>query len=104
MSSRSETFTEALATMDSGKDTTSLVELFASDAELLRPELQADGSRDATKFWDTYQAQVGDITTTFTRTQEDGDLGVLEWMSTGSLAAGRPVDTAAFLVPGPDHG
>lgn len=126
MSSRSETFTQALSTLDSDSDPASLVGLFAADAELLRPELHADGSHDATAFWDTYRAQFGDIATTFTRTQEDGDLGVLEWTSSGSLAAGRPVeyagvsllsfgddglitrfatyyDTAAFLVPGPDH-
>ncbi len=119
---------DALSELESSGDTGPLSDLFAGEAELLRPEVDKSGSsgRDPRRFWQDYVAQFAAIKTEFTEVHETDVLAVLEWSSSGQLSTGRDIDyrgvsllsfdddgrvrrfatyydTAAFLEPA-DHG
>ena len=123
-SARAQRFADALQTFESSGDSADLLDQFAEDAELTRPEAdRSDSETDAAAFWDAYLAQFDSIQTSFAAVEEAGNRGILEWLSTGSLSTGRNVDyrgvslltfdandkvsrfatyydTAAFLEPG----
>ncbi len=123
---RAERFARALQQFEQDADVDQFVgAVFSDDAELHRPEHRdqtergADGAR---QFWQQYRSQFEEIASTFSRTAEGGDLGLLEWTSEGRLATGRSIrydgvsvldfdqsgkvtrfatwyDTAAFIAP-----
>lgn len=121
---RSQRFADALTTLEQG-DHEEMLAQFTDDADLLRPEQTRTGvSANTEKFWQEYSSQFTDISTEFSRIVEAGELGILEWNSSGTLANGRDIsyagvslltfdgdkvarfatyyDTAAFLDPTKD--
>jgi ketosteroid isomerase-like protein len=92
-SARAQRFADALQKFESSGDSADLLDQFAEDAELTRPEAdRSDSETDAAAFWDAYLAQFDSIQTSFAAVEEAGDRGILEWLSTGSLSTGRDVD------------
>ncbi|WP_197321090.1 nuclear transport factor 2 family protein [Saccharomonospora sp. NB11] len=121
---RADRFAEALRHLEDTGDSSRLRELFAPEPELVRPQVVTgdDEAGDVTRFWDRYRSPFTEVTTEFTQVSEADDLGVLEWVSRGTLTSGRPIeyrgtsllyfddegrirrfatyfDTAAFLKP-----
>lgn len=96
---RSQRFADALQTFEKG-DQQALLEQFADGAELIRPERKHGPGRsaDASTFWAQYIAEFEEITTEFVRVVEEGDEGILEWRSTGRLAAGRDIEYAGVSL------
>lgn len=117
-------FADALQELERSRDLDPFLELFADDVELLRPEGRGDarGRGGARTFWQAYLHQFDEIASTFSRVEESGRLGELEWVGEGRLRTGRAIsyhgvslleldddglvlrfatyyDTAAFLVP-----
>ncbi len=96
---RSQRFADALQTFEKG-DQQDLLAQFADGAELVRPERKHGPGRsaDAPTFWAQYIAEFDEITTDFDRVVEEGDEGILEWHSTGRLAAGRDIEYAGVSL------
>lgn len=96
---RSQRFADALQSLESG-DKEDLLAQFADGADLRRPERKhgPGTSADAPTFWQQYLAEFEQIETTFDRIVEQGDEAVLEWHSTGQLAAGRDIDYAGVSL------
>ena len=98
MSDRSQNFAEALQALEKGDDQP-MLQQFSEGAELRRPERQhEDGDDDASSFWQQYMAQFDSIETTFDRVVEEGDVGILEWHSSGTLATGRDIEYAGVSL------
>ena len=98
---RAESFADALQALESDQDVDTFVgEQFAADVELLRPETdqRVSGQSGATDFWRQYLAQFSEIHSTFSRITATGDLGVLEWTSTGQLAGGGSIEYRGVSV------
>jgi hypothetical protein len=90
---RAQRFADALNAFESTGEAGDLLAQFGDGAELSRPEAdRGDASTDAPAFWDAYRAQFEELSTTFSAVDENGDLGVLEWRSTGTLSTGRSID------------
>lgn len=94
---RTQAFADALNQLEQG-DAASLVAQFAADAELLRPEQDRSAPSDAETFWDQYRSQFGDISTEFHRIVEEGDQGILEWKSRGTLQTGQSIEYAGVSL------
>ena len=117
-------FADALHQLEDDRDLDRFLAQFAEDAHLVRPEGRGDehGHDGARRFWQAYLDQFERISSTFSRVEQSGALGELEWTGDGTLRTGRPVsyrgvsllelddaglvrrfatyyDTAAFLVP-----
>ncbi|MGB5953014.1 MAG: nuclear transport factor 2 family protein [Ornithinimicrobium sp.] len=90
---RSQRFADALQALEQGNQEDMLAQ-YADGAELQRPERKHGPGQeaDAQTFWQQYLAEFDNIATEFTRIAEVGDEGILEWRSTGRLAAGRDID------------
>jgi hypothetical protein len=96
---RAQRFADALQSFESSGTPDDLLAQFAEGAELSRPEAdRGDAGTDAAGFWEAYRAQFGDISTTFSSVEEAGDLGVLEWTSTGTLSTGRAIEYAGVSL------
>ena len=90
---RAQRFADALSSFESSGEAADLLAQFGEGAELSRPEAdRGDAGTDAAGFWEAYRAQFGELSTTFSSVEEAGDLGVLEWRSTGTLSTGRSID------------
>ncbi|WP_409484328.1 nuclear transport factor 2 family protein [Arsenicicoccus dermatophilus] len=95
---RSDQFAAALQQLEQG-DRTALLDMFADGARLQRPQQDHVGAEeDAETFWEQYLAQFDTVSTTFDQITEAGDLGVLEWRSTGTLASGHQIDYAGVSL------
>lgn len=95
---RTQAFADALKQLEQGSPD-QLLGMFADGAELLRPESEhAPQASGPEEFWEQYSSQFTDISTEFTRTVEEGDEGVLEWHSEGTLATGRPISYAGVSL------
>ena len=96
---RSEQFAAALNALEDGGDLDDFVSLFADDVELYRPETgqQLDGPSGARSFWEQYLATFDRIRSDFSRVV-DGEVGVLEWTSTGRLASGADITYAGVSL------
>jgi len=117
-------FADALQELERTRSLDPFLELFSDEVQLLRPEGRGDarGKDGARRFWQTYLDQFEEIGSTFSRVEESGSLGELEWSGEGRLRTSRPLtyrgvsllqldedglvrrfatyyDTAAFLVP-----
>ncbi|MGB7450175.1 MAG: nuclear transport factor 2 family protein [Ornithinimicrobium sp.] len=90
---RSQRFADALQSLEQG-NSDHMLEQYADGAELQRPERKHGPGRetDPKTFWEQYRAEFAEISTEFSRITEAGDEGILEWHSTGRLAAGRDID------------
>jgi len=100
-SDRAQAFADALNSLESDGDVDGFVdEVFSSDAELLRPETeqQLSGRSGAVEFWSQYLAQFDEIRSTFSRLVDSGELGVLEWSSTGRLAGAGAIEYRGVSV------
>lgn len=83
-------FIDALHELESGGDAGPLSALYAPDAVSGNTATTRtfDGPDGAREFWSAYRETFGEIRSDF-RTVVEGDDGVaLEWVSTGTLAAG----------------
>ena len=91
---RADSFATALRSFEDTGDSSQLRELFAPNPELLRPQVATgnEGTSDVTRFWEEYRSQFSQLSTEFVRVMESGDLGVLEWVSRGTLTTGRPIE------------
>lgn len=122
-------FAEALQRLEQDGDVDRfLSETFAEDAELLRPELtrQGSGHIDGRDFWRQYHDLFTSVRSEFDRVSQAGNLGVLEWCTSGTRTSGENIsyagvslldftqdgrvqrfatyfDTAAFLAGPPTH-
>lgn len=91
---RAQAFADALQQLEKSGDIDAFVDdQFADDAQLLRPEVDQqvvgpDGARD---FWRQYLGQFSDIASSFDRVTGSAGIGVLEWTSNGTLAAGASI-------------
>jgi ketosteroid isomerase-like protein len=74
-------------------------ETFADDVELVRPETgqQERGTGGAQQFWQQYVDQFEQIRSEFSRVV-DGEVAVLEWTSTGTLAGGADISYRGISV------
>lgn len=91
---RAGRFADALQGLERGGDVDGFVSaVFAENAELLRPETdqQEQGSAGAKAFWTQYLGQFDEVSSEFSRIVEQGNLGVLEWSSTGKVSGGAPL-------------
>ena len=95
-------FADALQEFERSGDVEAFVGgVFAGDAELHRPEHRdqtESGRQGAATFWEQYRSQFDGIASSFSRVEERGGLGVLEWTSEGSLSTGRPIRYAGVSV------
>ncbi len=96
---RTQRFADALQACEKGEEQ-ALLDQFADDAELHRPERKHGPGKVAepSTFWQQYLSEFESIETTFDRVAEEGDEGILEWHSTGTLAAGRDIDYAGVSL------
>ena len=96
---RTEEFAAALHELESGGDLDAFVAIFADDVELYRPETQQhlDGVAGARSFWEQYLATFDQISSDFSRVV-DGEVGVLEWTSTGQRSGGSPITYAGVSL------
>ncbi|MDP9496635.1 MAG: nuclear transport factor 2 family protein [Actinomycetota bacterium] len=122
--STAQRFADALQELERTRDLDAFVQMFSDEAHLVRPEGRGDvtGKDGARQFWQAYLDQFDEIGSRFSRIEQDGRLGELEWTGTGRLRTGRPLsyagvsllevdddglvtrfatyyDTAAFLTP-----
>lgn len=103
---RTENFADALHALEDGGDLDTFVAVFADDVELLRPETQQrlDGTSGARAFWEQYLATFDRVRSDFSRVV-DGEVGVLEWTSTGRLVGGSDITyTGVSLLDFDDAG
>ncbi|EHR60560.1 nuclear transport factor 2 family protein [Saccharomonospora cyanea] len=91
---RADGFAAALRSFEDTGDSSRLRELFGPDPELVRPQVATsdEGTSDVTRFWEEYRSQFSQLSTEFVRVVESGDLGVLEWVSRGTLTTGHPIE------------
>ncbi|MGB3764577.1 MAG: nuclear transport factor 2 family protein [Ornithinimicrobium sp.] len=96
---RTQRFADALQACEQG-DEQALLAQFAESAELRRPERKHGPGQvaDPATFWQQYLAEFEHIETSFDRVTEEGDEGILEWHSTGTLATGRAIDYAGVSL------
>lgn len=96
---RTQRFADALLALEKGDDAEMLAQ-FSDGAELQRPERKHGQAQenDPSTFWQQYLSEFNNIETTFDRIVEQGDEGILEWHSKGSLAAGRDIEYAGVSV------
>ncbi len=96
---RSQRFADALTSLEEG-DEQAILDQFAEGAVLQRPERKEKigESADAPTFWQEYMGQFETIKTEFDRVVEEGDEGILEWHSTGTLATGRGIEYAGVSL------
>lgn len=96
---RTEQFADALHALEDGGDLDAFVAVFADDVELYRPETQQKlaGTAGARAFWEQYLATFDRIRSDFSRVV-DGEVGVLEWTSTGRLANGADISYAGVSL------
>ena len=96
---RTEQFADALHALEDGGDLDAFVAVFADDVELYRPETQQKlaGTSGARAFWEQYLATFERIRSDFSRVV-DGEVGVLEWTSTGRLAGGTDITYAGVSL------
>jgi ketosteroid isomerase-like protein len=102
---RTEEFAAALHDLESGGDLDAFIAVFADDVDHYRPETQQhlDGLAGARSFWKQYLATFDQISSDFSRVV-DGEVGVLEWTSTGQLAGGTPISYAGVSLLDFDDG
>lgn len=85
-------FARALQESEAKKDPGPVAGLFAADAELANLAHQERGADGARAFWQKYLDAFGSIRSEFSAVKQADGWALLEWTSTGTLAAGKPVE------------
>jgi ketosteroid isomerase-like protein len=104
---RTSAFADALQRFEQDHDLATFAAVFTEDAEMSRPERQQTqpNQQDVSTFWLAYLEQFHDIRSDFHRIAEGGNLGELEWESTGTLESGQAVSyTGVSLLTFNDEG
>ena len=98
--SSAQQFADALQRLESDRDLDAFLTQFAEDVALVRPEPggSEQGREGARRFWQAYLDQFESISSSFDRLVDDGALGELEWVSTGTLSSGRPISYAGVSL------
>lgn len=93
-------FAEALQRLEQTRELDALLERFAEDAVLVRPEPggEEQGREGARRFWQAYLDQFDEIASTFGRVVATGPYGELEWVGEGQLRTGRPITYAGVSL------
>lgn len=96
---RTEAFAAALNELENGGALEEFVSIFDDEAELRRPEThqRLDGEDGALAFWKDYLGNFDQIRSEFSRVV-DGEVGVLEWTSSGRLKNGAPITYAGVSI------
>lgn len=86
-------FADAVVQSEASGDAEPVVALFHDDAELrsLVHDAPLRGLEGARKFWREYLASFRELRSRFERVSDDGELGVLEWVTEATLASGEPI-------------
>lgn len=85
-------FAKALQTAEQSGDVSWLLALHADDVTLRNLTQQTwEGAEGARAFWEAYLGSFEEVRSEFTRVQEEGGLGVLEWTASGRLPGGREI-------------
>jgi ketosteroid isomerase-like protein len=93
LNATAERFTAALNEAEGAHDPAPLLPLFHADADLgsvAKPD-PVSGADGARQFWTDYLSAFGSIHSEFTSVRAGGNLVVLEWVSEGTLPAGKPI-------------
>ncbi len=87
-------FTEALDHLHRDREVGGLVSLFADDATLAKADTSGheQGQEGARRFWQAYREVFDDVDVRYEPSVTDDGAAVLEWVSTGTLQDGRPVE------------
>ena len=95
-----EQFAEALTALETTRDLEPFLAQFSDAAELARPEAggREQGADGARRYWQAYLDQFQHVRSEFSRVEESGHLGELEWVSTGMLASGRDISYAGVSL------
>lgn len=92
MANLTETFMQALQTIEDSGDPTPLVELFADETSLRNMTTQEwQGKEGAHEFWTRYLENFQRIHSEFFHHSDDGHTGVMEWEATGQLRDGHDI-------------
>jgi hypothetical protein len=94
MATLSARFSRALRALENDRDLQPLVELFAEDAEVSNPLLPQPmfGIEGVRRYWRSYRDRFAEIKSEFLCFVDARDASALEWISTGRLVDGRPVE------------
>lgn len=93
-------FTEALDHLHRDREVDDLVALFADDATLSKADTSGheEGQGGARRFWQAYREVFDDVDVRYEPAVTDDGSAVLEWVSTGTLQDGRPVEYQGVSV------
>ncbi|PTA67963.1 nuclear transport factor 2 family protein [Deinococcus arcticus] len=90
--STTQRFMAALQTAENTRQLDDLLALHAPEVTLRNLSAHSwSGLDGAREFWQTYLNNFAQVHSEFARSHEEGGLGVMEWETTGQLAAGRDV-------------
>jgi ketosteroid isomerase-like protein len=100
MATLSARYSRALRALENDRDLQPLIELFAEDAEVSNPLLPQTvfGTEAVRKYWRSYLDRFAEIKSEFLSFVDARDASALEWISTGRLADGRPVEYSGSTV------
>ncbi len=100
MATLSTRYSRALRALENDRDLQPLVQLFAEDAEVSNPLLPNPvfGIEAVRKYWRSYLDRFAEIKSEFLSFVDARDASVLEWISTGRLLDGRPVEYSGSTV------
>ena len=86
-------FVDALETLEKRGEVAPIVELFKDGCRLSNVQLEQDmeGTQGAERYWRQYRHTFTEVSSRFTRITEGDDRAVLEWVTTGTLETGRPI-------------
>lgn len=92
MNDTTQAFIDALAQLERDGDAGPIAALFTVDADVANPlvEHPAQGKHGARAFWKAYRGAFEEIRSEFRHVVEEGNVAMLEWVSTGK-AAGKDV-------------
>jgi ketosteroid isomerase-like protein len=95
-----ERFITALGRLEADRDADALVALYTDDAEtgnVNAPE-GFSGPDGARRFWTEYRGTFGEMKSEFRNRISDGDRIALEWTTTGTSVAGKPVEYSGVSI------
>ncbi|GBF05576.1 epoxide hydrolase [Deinococcus aerius] len=92
MANMTESFMQALQTIEASGDPAPLVDLFADETSLRNMTTQEwSGKEGARDFWTRYLENFQSIRSEFFHHTDDGHTGLMEWEATGKLADGADI-------------
>ena len=87
MAERADIFIDALHKLEAEQDVEPIAALFAQGADVSNPMVKHshEGEQGATEFWRGYRMAFDAIESSFRNIVEQGDVVLLEWISTGTM-------------------